>query len=343
MKIVDEFRTIDNDKIKKTIKESAELIRDIIHMQHELVDDYAKYRILKALDKIETFNKETKQKMGKLMDAIGSAAGGNIIGAGLGIGGMLLDNNNAQNQLEDQMQLMDQQMYNQQTLNQQQHHNQQALNQQGHELQMQMWENTNAPAQVGMLREAGLNPALMYKQGGAGGVTGNQGGGSAQGGNATGGQAMQRRQLMDMQNLMMGAQLKKLKADTKLVDAQANNEAGGVKEKLDAQVGQIRAQEKLTVAQEGKTNAEAWLTKQKAELAEMDVNQYKINGLSPQDGIVIKTLTRAGMTIGDAWEWLWNTSTKEKMEYIYPLRNEIWDKWIQEWKDKGINFGDEGS
>jgi hypothetical protein len=48
------------------------------------------------------------------------------------------------------------------------------------------------------------------------------------------------------------------------------------------------------------------------------------------------------MTIGDAWEWLWNTTTGEKMEYIYPLRNEVWNKWIQEWKDKGIKFGDEG-
>ena len=60
MKIVDEFRMIDNKTVQKTIKESAELIRDIIHMQHDLVDDYARYRILKALDKIETFNKEMK-------------------------------------------------------------------------------------------------------------------------------------------------------------------------------------------------------------------------------------------------------------------------------------------
>lgn len=62
MKIVDEFNTINNKQIKKIIKESAELIRDIVHMQHDLVDDYAQYRILKAIDKIETFNKEIKQK-----------------------------------------------------------------------------------------------------------------------------------------------------------------------------------------------------------------------------------------------------------------------------------------
>ncbi len=60
MKIVDEYHTIDNSKIKKTIEDSTELIRDIVHMQHDLVDDYARYRILKALDKIETFNKKIK-------------------------------------------------------------------------------------------------------------------------------------------------------------------------------------------------------------------------------------------------------------------------------------------
>jgi hypothetical protein len=43
MKIVDEYRMIDNKTVKKTIKESAELIRDIVHMQHDLVDDYVPY------------------------------------------------------------------------------------------------------------------------------------------------------------------------------------------------------------------------------------------------------------------------------------------------------------
>ena len=60
MKIVDEYHTINNNRVKEEIQKSAELIRDIIHMQHDLVDDYATYRILKALDKIETFNKEIK-------------------------------------------------------------------------------------------------------------------------------------------------------------------------------------------------------------------------------------------------------------------------------------------
>lgn len=60
MKIIDEYRTIDNKKIKEVIKNNVELIRDITHMNHHSLDDYTMYRITKALDKIETFNKEIK-------------------------------------------------------------------------------------------------------------------------------------------------------------------------------------------------------------------------------------------------------------------------------------------
>ena len=45
---------------------------------------------------------------------------------------------------------------------------QQMLNQQGHDLQYDMWKKTSFPAQVRMMKAAGLNPALMYKQGGQG-------------------------------------------------------------------------------------------------------------------------------------------------------------------------------
>lgn len=58
--------------------------------------------------------------------------------------------------------------------------NQQKLNEQGRRIQMQMWKDTNYPAQIKMLEEAGLNPGLLYGMGGAGGATtGSQGGGSA--------------------------------------------------------------------------------------------------------------------------------------------------------------------
>ena len=67
----------------------------------------------------------------------------------------------------------------------QQYQNQRSLNQQGHDLQMDMWNKTNYGAQLQHMKDAGLNPALMYGMGGGGGATtGSQGGGSAAKGNA---------------------------------------------------------------------------------------------------------------------------------------------------------------
>ena len=50
--------------------------------------------------------------------------------------------------------------------------------------QLDMWERTNYPAQVAMMKKAGLNPALMYGQAGAGGQLG---AGLPAGGQGTGG------------------------------------------------------------------------------------------------------------------------------------------------------------
>jgi len=60
MKIIDEYHTIDNKKIKWEINGKVELIRDLVHMNHNSLDEYTQYRMLKALEKIETFNKKIK-------------------------------------------------------------------------------------------------------------------------------------------------------------------------------------------------------------------------------------------------------------------------------------------
>ena len=75
-------------------------------------------------------------------------------------------------------------MSNQQKLMNLQVQNQMKLDKYGQDLQLDTWKKTNYPAQVEMLKEAGLNPALLYGNGGSGGVTGSQGGGSAASGNA---------------------------------------------------------------------------------------------------------------------------------------------------------------
>jgi hypothetical protein len=211
-----------------------------------------------------------------------------------------------------------------------QRQNQEALNRQGHRLQMDMWNKTNYGAQMGHMKEAGLNPGLMYGQSGTGGSTGSQGGGSASGSSAPAIQGM------DMQNMLMGAQAAKLIAETKNIDKDTNKKGGEI-EVLEAQVGEIKANEKLRVAQEGETNARAWETRTKAQLNELDVEKYKINGLSPQDTIIVKTLTEGGITLANAWKWLWNSTLEQKMEYVFPM-GPVWEKWAKEWEDDGIEF-----
>tara|TARA_Y100000588_G_scaffold147771_1_gene161664 strand:- start:865 stop:1773 length:909 start_codon:yes stop_codon:yes gene_type:complete len=93
-----------------------------------------------------------------------------------------------------------------------QHMNQMALNRQGHQLQFDMWKKTSYPAQLAMMKKAGLSPGLMYGGGpGQGGTTGSQTGGSASGGQASPFQAM------DLSNMM------KIKAETDLINKQRDD------------------------------------------------------------------------------------------------------------------------
>ena len=95
---------------------------------------------------------------------------------------------------------------------------QQQLNKQGHDLQMDTWNKTNYPAQVKMLQEAGMNPALLYGKGGSGGVTGSQGGGSAASGQAPMPQPMPN----VLPNAMDIANIAKLKSEIKVNESVAD-------------------------------------------------------------------------------------------------------------------------
>jgi hypothetical protein len=86
------------------------------------------------------------------------------------------------------------------------------LNRHGQELAMDMWNQTNYGAQVDHMKKAGLNPALMYGSAGQGGSTNAGSGGSAQSG-----QAPQER-VMDMSNMLVGAQVENLKKDIDVKD-----------------------------------------------------------------------------------------------------------------------------
>lgn len=102
----------------------------------------------------------------------------NGTGAFLGLMGTAIGSNIQNNRQDRQNQFQEKLMGIQ-------YGNQKKLNEHGHQLQYEMWKKTNYPAQMEMLKEAGLNPSLLYGQGGGGGTTtGSQGGGSAQGGQA---------------------------------------------------------------------------------------------------------------------------------------------------------------
>ena len=114
---------------------------------------------------------------------------------------------------------------------------QKGLNQQGHDLQMDMWNKTNYGAQVGHMKDAGLNPALMYGSAGQGGTTGSQGGGSASMGSSSQGK------VMDLSNALIGAQIEglKAKATKDLSDAGVNPSKTGLNEKLGSE-SEVRAE-----------------------------------------------------------------------------------------------------
>jgi hypothetical protein len=131
---------------------------------------------------------------------------------------------------------------NQRNLMNLQMQNQAGLNRQGHDLQMDMWNKTNYGAQVGHMKDAGLNPALMYKGAGAGGTTGSQGGGSASMGSS------QQGRVMDMSNLLMGAQIKDLEANARLKNVDADKKAGVDTREGESRISMNEANERGTKA-----------------------------------------------------------------------------------------------
>jgi superfamily I DNA and/or RNA helicase len=111
-----------------------------------------------------------------------------------------------------------------------------------------MWKKTNMPAQVKMMEEAGLNPALMYGMSGGGGTTaGSQGGGSASGGSAPGERSM------DLSASLMGAEIAKKIEEAKDLASQRKKRDDSETRLDEARIGDLtqgiqnkKAEEELT-------------------------------------------------------------------------------------------------
>lgn len=157
------------------------------------------------------------------MQGGGAATGGNGSSGGMGlIGpiagglmGMWSDGINARRQRR-----------NQRELNQQGLENSMALGEWNRKLEMQMWNDTNYSAQIEQMKKAGLNPGLMYQQGGSGGTTqiasGSQSGGQATGGTNTATQGM----AVMLQAQMMQSQIEFNKANAQKATAEADSTRG---------------------------------------------------------------------------------------------------------------------
>tara|TARA_B110000977_G_scaffold197660_1_gene280761 strand:+ start:168 stop:929 length:762 start_codon:yes stop_codon:yes gene_type:complete len=151
--------------------------------------------------------------MSDTWDNIGSG-----VGAGSSLLGMFSNNTNQKRQYGQSKNLMG--LQNQY---------QRGLNQQGHDLQMDMWNKTNYGAQIEHMKNAGLNPALMYgMSGGGGSTTGSQGGGSQ----SMGGVEQQKN--MGIEGAMAMAQMELMKAQA----YKATKEGDNLGDKPGAKVGQ---------------------------------------------------------------------------------------------------------
>jgi hypothetical protein len=144
---------------------------------------------------------------------------------------------------------------------------------------MDMWNKTNYGAQVGHMKDAGLNPALMYKGAGAGGTTGSQGGGSASMGSS------QQGKIMDLSNALVGAQIGKLKAETDNLNQGTKNKGG--------EFDNIIKTGNLIDAQELKTINEAELKGFEAEIKSIDANWLRDNNLSTMSIKELKLINEA--------------------------------------------------
>jgi len=266
-------------------------------------------------------------------------AGGSGIGATVaGVAGNAIYDQLTMGQQDKRTEkFMDIQHKNNKDMMQQQFMNQTGLNIQGHELQYEMWLKTNYPDQVKQMKKAGLNPALMYgMKGGGGATTGSQSGGSASGGNAGLGMAPQSKGV-DMQAGLIAAQTEMMKANARDTNADADIKEGTNPrgrqeiENLVKKAENIDAGIKLKAAQTSEAKAREELTSTKNELEKLDLNKLKINDLAPSDSVIIKTLKSGGMTIYNAWEWLWNSTLEEKLEFVIPMGKE-WEQWARDFQ-----------
>lgn len=191
---------------------------------------------------------------------LGEQAASAGIGAGMGI---LLGEYNDHRQLRQQQKLQELQI-----------EGQKRMTDYTYAKQLQMWHDTNYEAQMEHIKNAGLNPGLLYGMGGGGGTTTGSGSGSVAGANApTGGREIQDLTGMGMQMQMMQAQKELLQSQTEKNEAEAAKIKG-----VDTQEGVQRMEESKTridALLQGIDNAKQQNTIQKLEITLKNMENYE--------------------------------------------------------------------
>lgn len=160
-----------------------------------------------------------QQQTMSLGQNVASSAAGGAVGMGLEwLDELVMGNRRRKKQLEQQAKLNEMQIAGNKELSDYQQ-----------QKQLEMFEKTGYGAQMKQMKEAGLNPAMIYGMSG-GGVEGTTGGGNI--GSVGGGHASDessrkmasiQAQGMALQNRMMQAEVKKVEAETENLEAQTDN------------------------------------------------------------------------------------------------------------------------
>lgn len=174
----------------------------------------------------------------QLAEQAGSTATNSVVGAAMG---MILGGYNDRRQLKQQERLQNLQMKGNKEMTDYEYMK-----------QLQMWKDTGYEAQMQQLKEAGLNPALMYKGAGAGGMTIGSGGGGATGGAAApaGGMEVMNMMAQQAQIALIKAQTEKTKAETQNVPITGENIQASTAS-LTQGIENAKAQQELTEIQSG--------------------------------------------------------------------------------------------
>ena len=234
-------------------------------------------------------SKTNKNNMSGIGAAAGQVAGGLI--------GMIGQNSRAKKQHNRQKELMGIQLKNQQQ-----------LNKQGQQLQMQTWRDTNYGAQMDMMKEAGLNPALMYgMSGGGGATTGSQGGGSAQSGNSHAPMdigAVVQASLANAQRELLNSQKEKTDAERDKIKGIDTDEGkqriSESQQKVLESISKTNLNVKMGITEDSKAKLNASIEKLNGEQVKKAISETKLNdadldwmkdtGLNRNDSVVTKTM-----------------------------------------------------